>query len=373
MVTKKAKLHEAFISGYKSISNDEPLRLCFGDVNILLGANGSGKSNIISFFRMLGFMMSGTFQRFVAQSGTNQGFLYYGSKTTPNISAEIELQQGKDTDSYKFVLTPASGERLIISQEEVVWKREGQERPFHSNSISSNFMESGLIGNNNETAKIIRKLISQCKAYQFHDSSVGGPLRQASLINAAQYLQSEGNNLASFLYFLKNNFSYEYNRIVSSISIIMPQFHDFYLEPIKNYVSLNWMDNGDNDYVFSADQFSDGTIRFIALATLLLQPAKTMPSVIIIDEPELGLHPYAIDQLAEMIKDASLHAQIIVATQSPLLIDHFDASSITVIEQTADHHSTIARQLNDDELKGWLDNYYLSELWEKNVIGGLPL
>jgi len=370
---RRVKLCEINISGYKSISRECPLRLPLDNINILLGANGAGKSNIISFFRMLGVMMSGAFQKYVAQTGTSQGFLYFGSKRTPNIEGHLRLEKGEDVDYYSFVLTPASGERLIISQEKVEWKRKGQVTPFRDDPVSSNFMESGLIENKSETAQIVRKLISQCKAYQFHDSSVGGPLRQSSLINAAQYLQSEGNNLGSFLYFLKQNYEFEYKRIVKSVSTIMPQFHNFYLEPINNYVSLNWVDNLNNDYVFNADQFSDGTIRFIALATLLLQPAQTMPSVIIIDEPELGLHPYAIDQLSEMIKDASLHAQVIVATQSPQLIDNFDANCVTVLEQDEKRHSTIAHQLSQEELKDWLENYSLSELWGKNVIGGLPL
>ena len=153
----------------------------------------------------------------------------------------------------------------------------------------------------------------------------------------------------------------------------MPQFKDFYLVPNeKGYVSLKWIDVFPNDYVLLPEQFSDGTIRFIALATLLLQPKKTMPKVVIVDEPELGLHPFAIGQLAEMIKEASMHTQVIVATQSPGLVDEFETNQITIIETDKESGYSTARKLNEEELKDWLENYSLSELWDKNVLGGRP-
>ena len=153
----------------------------------------------------------------------------------------------------------------------------------------------------------------------------------------------------------------------------MPQFRDFYLEPERGYISLKWVDNSPNDYVLSADQFSDGSIRFIALATLLLQPEETMPFVIIVDEPELGLHPYAIDQLNQMIMDASRHAQIILATQSTAIVDGFSADDVTVIERDQATQGTSARKLSEIEYHNWLEEYSLSELWNKNIIGGRPV
>jgi predicted ATPase len=156
--------------------------------------------------------------------------------------------------------------------------------------------------------------------------------------------------------------------------MVVPQFKDFFLQPNeRGYISLRWVDNTLNDYVFNVSQFSDGSIRFIALATLLLQPEKTMPGVIIIDEPELGLHPFAIGQLSEMIKTAALHAQVIVATQSPSLMDGFEVENIRVVERDDDNECTLLRELNQESLRWWLEDYTLSELWEKNVIGGRPV
>lgn len=372
MAKNRDKLVKIEIKGFKSISANKPLVLDFSDITILLGSNGSGKSNIIGFFRMLNYMMTGALQLFVAQSGTNQTFLHYGSKVTPSLTGKIKFKRGNAFEEYSFELTQAAGQKLIITSEEVAWQKNGMAKPYSTN-VESDFKESGLVNSDGQTEKIIRTLLSRCKAFQFHDSSATGPLRQASRINTAQYLQSEGNNLASFLYYLKHNYQNEYKRIVSYVKMILPHFGDFYLEPVNDYVQLNWKDDSGKDYVFSADQFSDGSIRFIALATLLLQPEKTMPGMIIIDEPELGLHPYAIEQLANMVKDASVHSQVIIATQSPQLIDGFSPESVIVIEQDDETRSTTAHKLNQKQLEAWLDEYTVSELWRKNVIGGQPI
>lgn len=368
------KIKSLEIRGYKSVSFDNPLSITFGDINILLGANGAGKSNIISFFKMLSYMMSGRFEEYVARTGSNQTFLHFGSKKTPLITAKLKFENSRAYDEYSFTLATATPNRLIIKDETITYEKKDNKYTPKTIQLKSNFTESGLVDRKDKIAMTIRNILDRgCKVYQFHDSSAEGPLRQASPVNSANYLQAEGNNLASFLYLLKQDYPDEYRRIVSYVKMIVPQFRDFYLDPKNNYVSLNWVDTSLNDYVFNSNQLSDGSIRFIALATLLLQPADTIPGVIIIDEPELGLHPYAIDQLAEMIKDASLHAQIIIATQSPALIDNFDIDNITIIERDEDKGYTVANKLNKEELKEWLEEYSNSELWNKNVIGGRPI
>jgi predicted ATPase len=366
------RLKKVTISGFKSISSRCPLTIELGNITILLGANGSGKSNIISFFKMLNFMMSGSFQLFVEKAGTSQVFLNYGSKHTSIIKGEMCFESNTHFDNYTFQLTHAAPDRLIINSEEIAWGAKDCSQP-QTIALPSDFKESALINNQNKTAKVIHRILANCKVYQFHDSSAESPIRQSSRIEFADYLQSEGNNLASFLYALKKYYPANYHRIVGYIRQIVPQFNDFHLEPNeKGYVMLRWLDISPNDYVMLPEQFSDGTIRFIALATLLLQPERTRPSVIIIDEPELGLHPFAITQLAEMIKEAAINTQVIIAAQSPELVDEFEASQITIIERDAENESTIAYKLNEEELSEWLENYSLSELWDKNVLGGRP-
>lgn len=364
------KLSNITIQGYKSISFDCPLQLQLGDTNILLGANGAGKSNIISFFKMMSYMMSKSFSKYVELNGTSNQLLHFGSKQTPVISAQLTFSSNKGTDIYHFNLENALSDRLIITEENIGWLEKGK-KPY-TKQLEPNFKESALIDSDNNVAKAIYTMLSNCKVYQFHDSSSEGPMRQACPVETANYLQSQANNLPSFLLLLKTHYPSAYKRIVDYISDVVPQFEDFFLEPTGNYISLRWKDNSATDYIFNSHQFSDGSIRFIALATLLLQPSETMPQVIILDEPELGLHPYAIALLSEMIKDAALHTQVVIATQSKDLIDYFDVENITVVEMDEEKKSTIATRLQEKDLKIWLEHYSLSELWDKNVIGGRP-
>lgn len=369
---QRTKLQEVTIKGYKSIAFDKPVTLKLGDVSILLGANGAGKSNIISFFRMLSYMMSKSFGKYVEISGTSNALLHYGVKKTRIMSGELKFADKKSIDTYSFSLTNAAPDRLIITEERILWHRNGEEKLYEI-ALEPNFKESALAESDDPVAKSIFQMLSYCKVYQFHDSSAEGPLRQVCPVETANYLQSHGNNLPSFLLFLRENYKNSYQRIVDYVRDVVPQFQDFYLEPVNGFVSLRWLDNSATDYRFNAYQFSDGSIRFIALAALLLQPARTMPNVIILDEPELGLHPYAITQLAEMIKDASIHTQIIIATQSKDLVDHFDIGNISVVEMDKETQATSVTHLSDKEYHLWLQKYTVSELWDKNIIGGRPV
>ena len=371
-IYRKTKLKEVTIKGYKSIAFDKPVTLNLGDVSILLGANGAGKSNIISFFRMLSYMMSKSFGKYVEISGTSHALLHYGIKKTPVMSGILKFADKNSNDIYDFSLTNATPDRLIITEERITWHRKGEEKPYEI-ALEPNFKESALAESDNPVAKSIFKMLSYCKVYQFHDSSTDGPLRKACPVETTNYLQSQGNNLPSFLLFLRENYKDAYHRIVDYVRDVIPQFQDFYLEPTNGIISLRWVDNSATDYRFNAYQFSDGSIRFIALATLLLQSAQTMPNVIILDEPELGLHPYAITQLAEMIKDASIHAQVIIATQSKDLVDHFDIDNVSIVEMDKETQATSVTHLNGKEYHLWLQNYTVSELWDKNIIGGRPV
>ena len=367
------RLKEVVIKGYKSIAFDKPVTLSLGAVNILLGANGAGKSNIISFFKMLSYMMSKAFASYVEMAGTANSLLYYGAKQTPFLEGNLTFTDDKNSvDTYKFKLTNAAPDRLIIVEESVQWHRKGEGKPYEV-ILDPNFKESSLADSDDKVAKSIYWMLSYCKVYQFHDSSSEGPLRRACPVETSNYLQAFGNNLPSFLYFLREHYRDSYNRIVSYVRDVVPQFQDFYLEPIGTSISLRWKDCTPTDYIFNAHQLSDGSIRFIALATLLLQPRDTMPNVIIIDEPELGLHPYAVTQLAQMIKDAAIHSQIIIASQSKDLVDHFDIDNISVVEMDEKNLCTTVKAMHEEDYKLWLEHYTISELWDKNVIGGRPV
>lgn len=364
---ERVKLKEVKIKGFKSFSLDEGIDIILSDINVLLGANGSGKSNFISFFKMLSALSEGQFQNFVAVSGSPELFLYYGIKKTKKIDISLLFDSEIKDVYYNFELSYAIPDKLIITQvNSHIYNEEGKsvislrKPPFNEYQL-------------NNSSIPVDRLLSDTKVFQFHETAVDSPMRLSSHIESADYLQSNGGNLAAYLCRMKKEASDYYERIVSYVKIIMPQFGDFYLEPnVTGYVMLRWKDNTANDYIQLPQQISDGSLRFIALATLLLQPESKIPRIIILDEPELGLHPAAITQLAEMIKEASQYAQIIIATQSPQLADEFDPSQIIIAERDEKKASTRFERLDEDRMRDWLDEYSISELWNKNVIGGRP-
>lgn len=375
----QTKLKTIELRGYKSVSGDGQTLPLNDDVTVLIGANGAGKSNIVFFFQLLGKAMNGAVQTYIAENGFADSLLYYGSKNTNSINALLHFSNGECHQEYKFKLTFAAGDTLIFSEEMVCPDLTDGVQPTMI-SLDAGKRESQLPELTNsvyaDKLKPMISLLKRCRYFQFHDTTKEAAIRRKGYIADSKSLHSNASNLAAFLYAIKHQQGGEpyYKRIVRYIQQVMPQFEDFILEPSvtdENYISLDWREKG-SDYIFSVNQISDGTLRFMALTTLLLQPPKSMPSIIVIDEPELGLHPKAISILAGMIKKASANVQIIIATQSPRLLDEFSADKVVVIERDEQRKTTMFRQLSKEMLESWEEEYTTSELWDKNVIGGRP-
>lgn len=364
----RLKLKNISLKGFKSFSFEQGMNLPLEDITVLLGANGSGKSNIISFFQLLSAMLEENLQNYIARMGTSELYLYYGVKKTKNIEFELNLSQGEDERVYACHLAYAIPDSLIIEREYL--DINGVYTGLNRYNVKETVFWKGEY---NEEKSQVYKFLHGFKIFQFQDTSIESAMRLPSNKYQTDYLQGNGGNIAAYLYYLKNEYNEYYARIVGYIREIMPQFGDFYLQPsAAGYIMLKWKDNSSNDYIMLPQQLSDGTLRFIALTTLLLQPAEKLPSLIILDEPELGLHPSAINQLAEMVKQASRYTQVILATQSPLLADEFDAKNIVVVERDEYLQCTTVHKLDEEHLKEWLEEYTISELWNKNVIGGKP-
>jgi predicted ATPase len=355
------KLKSITLSGYKSI-NQEGATISFGDITVLLGANGVGKSNIVSFFSMLNAMMSKNWYRYVAEQGSADSFLYFGSKTTPEMELKIEFWDSEFIEIQTIILFPATRGELRASNHRIITRE----------------LNNGLEVSNEFSQYIIPNVnIQGFKVYDFQDTSVNSKIRGQGYISDNQYLQNDGSNLAAFLYRLKENpdSTKHYDKIVRYVQKAMPQFGNFSLEPSAinyRYITLDWREKNNSSYLFGPHQISDGSLRFMALATLLLQPEELLPKVIVLDEPELGLHPSALGYLAGMIKAASKHCQVIIATQSQRLVDEFEVENIVVVERNKITNNTEFIRKTEAELGDWLDQYSLGELWEKNVIGGQP-
>jgi predicted ATPase len=359
------------IKGFKSIRALEDFEL--GPINVLIGGNGCGKSNFVGFFSLLREIVQGRLEKAVNKSGGADALLFLGPKITRQIEARLQFH----TNGYEFLLEPTSDNRLIFGDERV--GSFGRQHLFGVDcSLGTGHRESKLkksinTGPKPEISDSVYAAISSWTVYHVHDTSGTASMRREWTIRDSERLLSDAGNLAAFLFSLKEREEASYELIVETIRLVAPFFEDFSLQPRKRngdeVVLLEWKQQG-TDYPFHPSQLSDGTIRFIALATALLQPEP--PPTILVDEPELGLHPYALDVLANLILQAQHRTQLIVSTQSAPLLNAFEPEQIVVIDR-ADGESQF-RRLEEDDLKAWLaEEYTLGELWQKNVYGGGPV
>lgn len=368
------------LSGYKSIKD---MDLELGNLNVLIGANGAGKSNLISLFKLFNMLLSNNLQQHIAASGFADAILYYGSKRTPQISSTFYFSTSSGKNVYHMRLVNAAQDTLIFADEAISFSRDGIEGHAPTVSLGAGHRESRLLddeyflstGNfkfNQRTAKVIKSIMQRWRVYHFHDTSSEAKIKKQGYIYDNRYLRNDGGNLAAFLYQMQQKDQKYYKRIVATLKSVIPFFGDFVLAPNtinQEYIILNWREQDiDPDIIFSPNQLSDGTLRLMALITLLLQPQP--PELIIIDEPELGLHPYAILVLTALLKSVSRQTQIIVSTQSVTLVDQLEPEHIVVVDRVDDQ--SVFRRLNEQDLGSWLEDYSLGELWEKNVLGGRP-
>ena len=355
------------VEGFKSIRK---MDLELGPINVLIGANGAGKSNLLSLFKMLSSIADGEMQLFIGRFGWADAFLHYGIKNNHKIKVTLHFELEKGKLFYEMKLTKAMPDTLIFEVENGCYNY-GTDESFLNNANSK---ESALsqFPKPTEVIRIAKRILKKVQVFQFNDTSETASIRKHIYRGDYNNLQSDAKNLAAFLYLLQESKPDYYQRIISTIRLVEPQFKDFDLSPDKmnnHNILLNWRERGP-DYLFGPHQLPDGLLRFMALSTLLLQPEDNLPDIIIIDEPELGLHPSAINILGSLLRSASHHSQVIVATQSVNLIDCFTPEELVIVERTGGE--SVFKKLTTDEIKDWKDEYTLSELWEKNVIGGRP-
>jgi predicted ATPase len=359
------------IAGWKSIRDAtlEP-----GSVTLLIGANGAGKSNLVSFFRMLNRLIGDDLQLYIGQCGGANAILHFGAKRTPVLETELLFETPAGENRYVARFAAAAGDTLIFTEEQIGFQRPEFPQP-RVDVLGGGHKETALRAaaeDNNPKARVIRRLLSRCRVFHFHDTSDTSPMRRSCYVNANRYLYPDGGNAAAMLYLYRETRPVVYRRILSTVQQMAPFIDDFILEPDKlnpNNITLKWKQPG-SEYEFGPHHLSDGTLRMIALTTLLLQPEEDLPLLVALDEPELGLHPAGIHLLGSLMRKASHHCQVVLATQSTGFVDCFDLQDIVVVKSSGG--VTALERLDPAELKQWLDDYSVSELWEKNVIGGGP-
>ena len=367
------KLNSITIRGFRSIKE---ATLEFRPLNVLIGANGAGKSNLISFFKMMNELTAGRLQQYIAATGRATANLYFGPKVTQQLEATLNFTVKNAVDTYRMRLFLAANDSLIFAEEHLSFlTAEGYTTPKEVSLGRGGHAET-LIGDtaykDEPTAKTLLFLLNHCRVFHFHDTGPTARIMQYCYVGDDRWLMPDAGNLAAVLYRLQSQNETAYRRIVATVKQVAPFFDDFVLEPTgpgKKEIILNWRHRA-SDLVFGPHQLSDGTLRAIFLIGLLMQPAEDLPRLIIVDEPELGLHPYALNVIASLFQSASHHAQVLLSTQSGAFLDHFDVEDVIIVER--DGESSKFLRPNAEELKDWLQDYSLGEIWAKNVIGAGP-
>lgn len=355
------QLSRLVLKGYKSIVDCD---IDMGKLNVLIGANGAGKSNFIGYFRLISRILDEQLQLAIGEAGGPDAILHFGRKTTEELCSELYF----GNNGYKFKLKPTQDNRMMFSYEALWWNQHGDWRP------RAGHFESYVDDQKKKTRiyDFVVPAMRSWRLYHVHDTSNSALVKQVHGINDNEFLREDARNLAAFLYRLKSHHETNYKRIVRAVQLVAPFFGDFHLRPTvdnKEKIQFEWTELG-RDTPFTASALSDGTLRFICLATVLLQPEEFMPAAILIDEPELGLHPFAVAVLAGLMKSCANVHQLIVSTQSVELVNEFDVDDLIVVDKRVG--ASTFKRLDSAELSEWLAEYSLGELWKKNLLGGRP-
>ncbi|MBY0545002.1 MAG: AAA family ATPase [Gammaproteobacteria bacterium] len=357
------------IRGFKSIKKLDDFEL--GDLNVLIGSNGAGKSNFVSYFKMLGELVEARLQSWTMNQGSADRILSFGIKETSIMYSFIKFGANR----YEFELEPTLNGEFIFSKEQAIFIGDSEKRiPF-----GAGHRESKLKAEFQKTEVSYPRILGYCysaiaswKIYHFHDTSDTAGVKRLGSLHDNEYLRSDASNLAAYLYRLQQESPDVFAQICKTVRLALPFFDDFVLKPTKlkteeEQIRLLWRQKN-SDYALWPSQLSDGSIRFICLVTALLQPNP--PSTLIIDEPELGLHPYAITLLGSLLRSASTRMQIIISTQSVPLLNEFSIEDLILVERK--DGATTFNRCEKDEIATWLEDYTIGELWEKNILGGRP-
>jgi predicted ATPase len=346
------------IENFKSIRETGEIKI--HDLNVLIGPNGAGKSNFISFFKFLNKLFEQQLQNYVTKKGRADSFLYFGRKTSSFLGGKIIFRNddGKISNRYRFKMEADQSNSLFFTEEYSDYNMRDQLSDFVSWSSkkinAGGTAESKLPDETSKRTEFLRVFFQSFKVFHFHDTSDSSKLKGFCNTTDYAYFMEEGSNLPAFLYKMQETAPKNFKLLEFTVKSIAPFIERLYLQPDEinpNQIELRWREIG-HDNLFNAFSLSDGTLRFISLCTLLLQPDP--PSTIIIDEPELGLHPLAMNKLSAMLKSASANAQIIISTQSTNLLDQFGADDVLVVER--EDNQTVLKRLSENELRDWIDN-----------------
>lgn len=355
------------VKGFLSI-RDQTVHL--DHLNVLIGANGSGKSNLLRVFNLLQYMIDNRLQLYVGLKGGANHLFHYGNQTTTALEIKLDVTDDDIVTVYSLRLVPTDNDTLVFEQETVSRYNIQTRDKCLKRTLGSGHTETQLEATDTPICQYILSTLTDIDIFRFVDTGPGSIIRQACEIEDNRWLREDGSNLSAFLYFLEQKHQPEFKRIERAVRHIAPFFKCFSLQPSRlnpDVIQLEWVDVNHNTH-FGAAALPDGLLRFICLATVLNQPY--LPALLVLDEPELGLHPAAITYLAKLLRTRAQECQILAATQSVTLVNQLEPDDVWVVDR--DNGESVFKHLVDENLDPWLETYSIGEIWEKNVIGGRP-
>ena len=370
-------LESVHIEGFRSLA-DVTFRPRPG-VTVLLGPNGGGKSNLIRFFEMMEAMLyRHSLAHFIGMNCGADDQLFEGGKRTPELSATIGLSREQKFYQYAFRLRLTPDDHFVVAEESLrggesedgatlLWQARGNGS---GETRITEIIRPDNEGEDQEAAQCFRAFAHDLGAYHFNDTSDYSVFNKLWDVNDWMRFRPDGGNLAAVLHAVSKYAPERYEQICRHIGRVIPGFRQFDIEERFGRVMVRWTPDG-SEKRLGPHLTSDGSLRFFALVTLLQLPREMLPRVIFLDEPELGLHPAGIDLVGGMIRSLSHHRQIVVATQSPRVVDGMGVEEIEVFEMK--NRRTRLRAFGREEFRSWFeDGYSAGELWQKNLLGGHP-
>lgn len=386
------------IRGYKSLKD---LDLELGPLTVLIGPNGGGKSNILDFLSFLSEAVNEKMQKAVLDRGGFQALAFAGG--AEQISWDLQFKLGPlgvfgldegpihykggvkgirhmfALESEELTRTKGGMPLVTVKKGKAIFRRmTHQAVKGGDSSPEMQLMDSELaIAQVRDpqaypTVDRLRHYIASWMIYGGFNTGLNAPIRQAQLASPERRLLPDGSNLTTVLYNLWNSHEYRSKRdeISETLKTAYPHFEDLtFPAESQGKIILHWNDRHFKKRSFSATFLSDGTLRLLCLVTILLSPDP--PPLICIDEPELGLHPSLLRLIADLLKDAAVRTQLVVATHSPQLVSDMAVDQVAIVE--SEKGATTINRLSDRPgLDQWLKDFSLGELWTMGELGGRP-
>ena len=349
-------------------------------LTVLIGANGCGKTSVLDVLNLLSNSAQGRLGPAVSEMAGLGSVLTYDRAPELKLGLSFNSSVGEML-GYHLVLEPR-GLGFAIREESMGSPIEpsqiaASDARVDFYDVRGELVESGSRRGLLETAlsqvpkslhgpEEFRETLAGSTFYQGISVGVRSPVRLPQQLGPAQLPGRDGEDLVSCLYSMRESHPERFEAVEDTLRVAFPRFKRLEFPPVAaGTVGLGWRDN-DSTKTFYAHQLSPGTLRFLWLTALLQSPG--LPALILLDEPEVSLHPEMVSLMVDQFREASFRSQLVIATQSDSLIRFLEPKEVVVCDSDEGAMTTLTRA-DELDLEEWLKEYSLDELWRNGRLG----